>query len=168
MAPKGGNAKKESGRAKKAENEANKRAAAAEAKVRTIFRGSCPSSGLKSGHTHTPPRNGRKQTSGQMAQRPTKPRRRRKRSERRSLLAKRRTRDCSQKKRRRSPQRKPLQRQARRKPPMRSQSPRAPVPSPLWVRQQSIPPSLHKAPARMATSLRSRALLPRALTTHLI
>lgn len=34
MAPKGGNAKKESGRAKKAENEANKRAAAAEAKER--------------------------------------------------------------------------------------------------------------------------------------
>ncbi len=34
MAPKGGNGKKESGRAKKAENEANKRAAAAEAKVR--------------------------------------------------------------------------------------------------------------------------------------
>jgi hypothetical protein len=34
MAPKGGNAKKESGRAKKAENEANKRAAAAEAKAR--------------------------------------------------------------------------------------------------------------------------------------
>jgi hypothetical protein len=37
MAPKGGNMKKESGRAKKAENEANKRAAAAVAKVRTIF-----------------------------------------------------------------------------------------------------------------------------------
>jgi len=37
MAPKGGNAKKESGRAKKAENEANRRAAAAEAKVRTSF-----------------------------------------------------------------------------------------------------------------------------------
>jgi membrane protein involved in colicin uptake len=35
MAPKGGNAKKESGRAKKAENEANKRAEAAEAKERT-------------------------------------------------------------------------------------------------------------------------------------
>jgi hypothetical protein len=35
MAPKGGNMKKESGRAKKAENEANRRAAAAEAKVRT-------------------------------------------------------------------------------------------------------------------------------------
>lgn len=34
MAPKGGNTKKESGRAKKAENEANKRAEAAEAKVR--------------------------------------------------------------------------------------------------------------------------------------
>jgi len=34
MAPKGGNLKKESGRAKKAENEANKRAAAAEAKER--------------------------------------------------------------------------------------------------------------------------------------
>lgn len=34
MAPKGGNAKKESGRAKKAENEANKRAAAEQAKVR--------------------------------------------------------------------------------------------------------------------------------------
>jgi len=34
MAPKGGNAKKESGRAKKAENEANKRAAAEEAKAR--------------------------------------------------------------------------------------------------------------------------------------
>jgi hypothetical protein len=34
MAPKGGNAKKESGRAKKLENEANKRAAAEEAKVR--------------------------------------------------------------------------------------------------------------------------------------
>ncbi|KAH9034037.1 hypothetical protein EDB83DRAFT_2525329 [Lactarius deliciosus] len=34
MAPKGGNAKKESGRAKKAENEANKRAAAEEAKER--------------------------------------------------------------------------------------------------------------------------------------
>jgi len=35
MAPKGGNTKKESGRAKKAENEANKRAAAAEAKEST-------------------------------------------------------------------------------------------------------------------------------------
>ncbi|KAH9961097.1 hypothetical protein BC827DRAFT_1205169 [Russula dissimulans] len=35
MAPKGGNGKKESGRAKKAENEANKRAAAEEAKERT-------------------------------------------------------------------------------------------------------------------------------------
>jgi hypothetical protein len=34
MAPKGGNAKKESGRAKKIENEANKRAAAEEAKAR--------------------------------------------------------------------------------------------------------------------------------------
>lgn len=34
MAPKGGNAKKESGRAKKAENEANKRAAAEVVKVR--------------------------------------------------------------------------------------------------------------------------------------
>ena len=34
MAPKGGNAKKESGRAKKAENEANKRAAAEAVKVR--------------------------------------------------------------------------------------------------------------------------------------
>jgi hypothetical protein len=34
MAPKGANGKKESGRAKKAENEANKRAAAEEAKVR--------------------------------------------------------------------------------------------------------------------------------------
>jgi hypothetical protein len=38
MAPKGGNAKKESGRAKKAENEANRRAAAAEAKVRSLLR----------------------------------------------------------------------------------------------------------------------------------
>ena len=38
MAPKGGNnAKKESGRAKKAENEANRRREAAEANVRTIF-----------------------------------------------------------------------------------------------------------------------------------
>jgi len=35
MAPKGGNGKKESGRAKKAENEANKRAAAEQAKERT-------------------------------------------------------------------------------------------------------------------------------------
>jgi hypothetical protein len=34
MAPKGGNTKKESGRAKKAENEAIKRAEAAEAKAR--------------------------------------------------------------------------------------------------------------------------------------
>ena len=33
MAPKGGNAKKESGRAKKAENEANKQAEAAATKV---------------------------------------------------------------------------------------------------------------------------------------
>jgi hypothetical protein len=41
MAPKGGNMKKESGRAKKAENEANRRAAAAEAKVLTIFRDPC-------------------------------------------------------------------------------------------------------------------------------
>jgi hypothetical protein len=44
MAPKGGNAKKESGRAKKAENEAIKRLAAAEAKVRTIFETHVPSS----------------------------------------------------------------------------------------------------------------------------
>jgi hypothetical protein len=35
MPPKGGNAKKESGRAKKAENEAIKRTAAAEAEVRS-------------------------------------------------------------------------------------------------------------------------------------
>jgi hypothetical protein len=41
MAPKGGNAKKESGRSKKAENEANRRAAAAEAKVRTISQEPC-------------------------------------------------------------------------------------------------------------------------------
>jgi hypothetical protein len=34
MAPKGGNAKKEAGRSKKAENEANKAAAAAAEKVR--------------------------------------------------------------------------------------------------------------------------------------
>lgn len=53
MAPKGGNAKKESGRAKKAENEANKRAAAAEAKVHTIFRGSCPSFRFQLRHMHT-------------------------------------------------------------------------------------------------------------------
>ena len=53
MAPKGGNGKKESGRAKKAENEANKRAAAAEAKVHTIFRGSCPSFHFQLRHTHT-------------------------------------------------------------------------------------------------------------------
>jgi hypothetical protein len=37
MAPKGVSGKKESGRAKKAENEANKRAAAEEAKVRPSF-----------------------------------------------------------------------------------------------------------------------------------
>ena len=37
MAPKGGNAKKESGRAKKAENVANKRAVVEEAKVRPSF-----------------------------------------------------------------------------------------------------------------------------------
>jgi len=37
MAPKGGNAKKETGRTKKAENEANKRAATEEAKVRLPF-----------------------------------------------------------------------------------------------------------------------------------
>ena len=37
MAPKGGNAKKEAGRAKKAENEANKRAAVEGAKVRLSF-----------------------------------------------------------------------------------------------------------------------------------
>lgn len=40
MAPKGGNSKAESGRAKKAQYEKEKRAAAAEAKVHTIFRGS--------------------------------------------------------------------------------------------------------------------------------
>lgn len=40
MAPKGANTKTESGRAKKAQNEKDRRAAAAEAKVHTIFRGS--------------------------------------------------------------------------------------------------------------------------------
>jgi hypothetical protein len=37
MAPKGGNAKKEAGRSKKAENEATNRAAAEQAKVRLSF-----------------------------------------------------------------------------------------------------------------------------------
>lgn len=37
MAPKGGNAKKESGRAKKAENESKKQQVAEVAKVRTIY-----------------------------------------------------------------------------------------------------------------------------------
>lgn len=100
MAPKGGNGKKESGRAKKAENEANKRIAAAEAKVCTFFRSSCPSFCFPIEAYAYLPRNGQKQINGQRAQRPAKPRRIRKRSERRSSLAKQRTRDCSQKKRR--------------------------------------------------------------------
>lgn len=58
MAPKGANGKKESGRAKKAENEANKRAAAAEAKVRTIFLRLMSFNPIKA-YTHLP-RNGRK------------------------------------------------------------------------------------------------------------
>lgn len=52
MAPKGGNAKKESGRAKKAENEANKRAAEAVAKVRTIFDDPCSSIPVQLRHMH--------------------------------------------------------------------------------------------------------------------
>ena len=76
-------------------------------------------------------RNVEKRINGQRAQRPANPRRRRKRSERRSLPAKQRTRDCSQKKRRRPPRRKPLPSQPRRNPPKYSQSLPAPVPSPL-------------------------------------
>jgi hypothetical protein len=110
-------------------------------------------------------RNGEKQINGQRAQRAAKPRRRKKRSESWSLRERQRTRGCSQKKRRRA-QRKPPQSQRHRRKP---ESPRAPVPSPLGMRQKLPPPCLQKAPARMAAKLRrSRALLPRALTTHLI
>ena len=166
MAPKGGNsAKKESGRAKKAENEANRRREAAEANVRTIFRD--PHFSLLSIEAYAYiSRNGKRQPSGKMAQSPINSRRTRKRSVRQRFCAKRRTRDCLKRKRRRPLKRKPLQRRARRKPP----SPRAPVPSPLRVRvrvRQS--PQTRPAPARTVENLkRSRASLPQALTMSLI
>ena len=163
MAPKGENTKKESGRAKKAQNEANKRRELAEAKVCTIFRD--PHFSLLSIEAYVYfSRNGQRQLSGKMAQSSINPRRIRKRSVRRSLPAKRITRDCSQRKRRRPSKRKPLRRRARRKPP----SPRAPGPSPLRVRVRPSPQN-RPAPARTVENLkRLRASLPQASTTCLI
>ena len=80
MPPKGGNAKKESGRAKKAENEAKKQGAAAAEKVRLIrLLTLCP-------YAAVPCRRGRKRRNGRMELRAARSTMTRKKSVKQSLL----------------------------------------------------------------------------------
>jgi hypothetical protein len=98
MPPKGGNAKKESGRAKKAENEANKKAQAEADKV-LLLPVNSRNRGLCLTNTN---RKRKKLKHGKTAEKAESlPRRRKRRSEKRSSLGRLKMHGCLQKKRRR-------------------------------------------------------------------